>query len=118
MIIDSDNNILSLGLENPPLGEIDARYIGLLKFSKKGLDIISKIYEHDYEEYLHKAWKQSGKYIRQAYMTDLLQAVIESDYKVKAKKFSNGWLEFDTNEDYETASEWVKTGKINEFIRL
>ncbi len=32
--IDGDGNITSLGLENPPMGEIDARYIGLLKFSK------------------------------------------------------------------------------------
>ncbi|RAZ22216.1 sugar nucleotidyltransferase, partial [Klebsiella oxytoca] len=29
--------ITELGLENPKLEEIDARYVGLLKFSKNGL---------------------------------------------------------------------------------
>ena len=51
-------------------------------------------------------------------MTDLLQAIIEEGFTVSAEKFSNGWIEFDTNEDYEIASEWVKTGKIADFIEL
>lgn len=34
-----------------------------------------------------------------AYMTDLLNAVIESGKSVKAERFHNGWIEFDTNED-------------------
>ena len=118
LIIGSNNNILSLGKENPPIGEIDARYIGLLKFTKCGLKHILDIYQGDFEEYQNKSWKQSGKYIRQAYMTDLLQAIIERDLTVKAEKYSNGWIEFDTNEDYELASKWVQTGKITDFIDL
>ena len=40
--------ITSLGLENPPVDEIDARYVGLLKFSKKALmDIYLTIAEKD-----------------------------------------------------------------------
>ena len=118
LVLDSNDNIVSLGRENPPLDEIDARYIGLLKFSKKGLKEITRIYEGDFAEYLDKPWKQSGKHIRQAYMTDLLQAVIEDGFTVSAEKFSNGWIEFDTNEDYEIATEWVKTGKISDFIEI
>ena len=37
-----------------------------------------EIFARDYEAYRDKPWKQSGKTIRKAYMTDLLQAVIES----------------------------------------
>ena len=51
-------------------------------------------------------------------MTDLLQAVIESGNHVKAVKFRNGWIEFDTNEDYETTVKWVENGTIGRFIRL
>jgi L-glutamine-phosphate cytidylyltransferase len=118
LVLDSSDNIVSLGREDPPLEEIDARYIGLLKFSKKGLAEIIRIYEGDYAEYLHKPWKQSGKHIRQAYMTDLLQSLIEGGFTVSAEKFSNGWIEFDTNEDYETAIKWVETGKISNFVEL
>lgn len=51
-------------------------------------------------------------------MTDLLQAVIESGRPVKAERFCNGWIEFDTNEDYENACRWVEDGSISEVIRL
>ena len=98
--------------------KIDARYVGLLKFSAVGLARILKVWDRDYEAYLDKGWKQSGKKIRQAYMTDLLQAVIEDGAKVKAVEFQNGWIEFDTNEDYENACEWVKDGSIRDLLPL
>ena len=41
-------------------------------------------------------------------MTDLLNAIIESGREVKAVHFCNGWIEFDTNEDYENAIEMAK----------
>lgn len=116
--IDERGNIRSLGLENPPLEEIDARYVGLLKFSAAGLKRILKIWDRDYEAYLDKGWKQSGKKIRQAYMTDLLQALIEDGAAVKAVEFQNGWIEFDTNEDYENACRWVEDGSIRDFLPL
>lgn len=116
--IDDRDNIVSLGLENPPITDIDARYIGLLKFSESGLGKIIATWDKDYEEYKDKPWQQSGKTIRQAYMTDLLNKLAEDGNNIKAVKFMNGWLEFDTNEDYETACEWVENGEINEIIHL
>lgn len=116
--LDNENNIVELGKEDPKLEDIDARYVGLLKFSKAGLDMIQNILERDREEYMDKPWKQSGKTIRKAYMTDLLQAVIESGRHVKAELFDNGWIEFDTNEDYEKACRWVDEGSVGRFINL
>ena len=116
--LDENDNITELGLEAPKLENIDARYIGLLKFSKSGLEKIKKILDRDYQEYQNKPWKQSGKTIRKAYMTDLLQAVIESGNSVKAVRFQNGWIEFDTNEDYETAVKWADEGILGQFINL
>lgn len=106
--IDKKNNIVELGLESPSVDDIDARYVGLLKFSRAGLRHIVEILQEAYVNYADKPWQQSGKPIRKAYMTDLLNALIESGYKVKAERFSGGWIEFDTNEDYEKACEWVK----------
>lgn len=115
--LDAYDNIVELGLESPKLEDIDARYVGLLKFSKLGLQKIVNILNNDYEEYLDKPWKQSGKTIRKAYMTDLIQAVIEAGNSVKAVRFSNGWIEFDTNEDYETAIKWLEDGTLSKFLR-
>lgn len=114
--IDDKDNILSLGQEAPNIDEISARYIGLLKFSNKGLEQILDILEKAYPIYEDKPWMLSGKHIRQAYMTDLLMALIKDGHEVKASHYNNGWVEFDTNEDYETACEWVKNGTLMKFL--
>ena len=116
--LDENNNITELGLENPRLEDIDARYVGLLKFSKDGLAHMVTILDEAYEEYKDKPWQQSGKSIRKAYMTDLLNAVIESGKEVKAERFENGWIEFDTNEDYENACRWGDDNVLEEIICL
>lgn len=118
LTLDADDNIVELGLESPKLEDIDARYVGLLKFSKAGLAHIQAVMDAAYAEYEDKPWQQSGKPVRKAYMTDLLQAVIDSGHPVKAERFNNGWIEFDTNEDYENACRWVEDGSINEVIEL
>ena len=116
--IDKEGNIRELGKEDPPLETIDARYIGLLKFSRQGLGDIKELLETAKKTVGDQPWQQSGKPIRQAYMTDLLNAVIESGKKVHAVRFRHGWLEFDTNEDYESAMKWKERGELGELIRL
>lgn len=115
--MDNNKNIIELGRENPKLEEIDARYIGLLKFSSKGLEKILDILQKAYENYKNKPWMQSGKVVKKAYMTDLLQALIKNNEQVKAIEFNNGWVEFDTNEDYEKAIEWLDSGIIKKFLK-
>lgn len=118
LAIDNQNNITELGLENPPIEIIDARYVGLLKFSKEGLSYIVHTMEEAYKGYEDKPWQQSGKTVRKAYMTDLLNSVIESGREVKAVHFKNGWIEFDTNEDYEKALNWADEGNLQMIIRI
>ena len=116
--IDSQGDIIELGKEAPPLSEIDARYIGLLKFSRGGMEYMSQLVNDAKEKYGNEPWQQSGKPVRQAYMTDLLNAIIEAGKSVKAVRFQHGWIEFDTNEDYENAIRWSENGVLNEIIRL
>lgn len=118
LAIDEKDNITELGLENPDLDAISARYIGLLKFSRTGLEYIQKIMNEAYKLPSDQPWQQSGKVVKKAYMTDLLNAIIESGKDVKAVHFKNGWIEFDTNEDYETALEWADRGHLNSIIQL
>lgn len=116
--IDANCNITELGKENPPLEDISARYVGLLKFTKTGFDVLRGIWQTALRYYADKPWQQSGKTAPKAYMTDILNAVIESGQPVKAEKFNNGWIEFDTNEDYENAIQWTKDGSLDEIIML
>lgn len=116
--MDDSGCIKSLGLENPPLETIDARYVGLLKFSLSGLRIIERVMKKAHALDENQPWQQSGKPVRKAYMTDLLQALIEEKEQVKAVSFRSGWIEFDTNEDYETACGWAENGVLDRFVTL
>lgn len=118
LTIDSKDRVLELGFENPRIEEIDARYIGLLKFSKAGLVYVESVLETAYKRAPDEPWQQSGRPVRQAYMTDLLQALIQSGRTVRAEHFHNGWLEFDTNEDYEKACEWSEEQAIRQLIKI
>lgn len=118
LVIDEEGNIVSLGLENPPVEQIDGRYVGLLKFSRRGLRVIEGIMAEAYRLDADAPWQQSGKPVRKAYMTDLLQAVIEAGEQVRAERFHHGWIEFDTNEDYETACQWAESGLLKRFVSL
>ena len=59
-----------------------------------------------------------GKSIRKFNMTNLLQSWIDNGWTVMANKIKRGWMEFDTNDDYENAIKWTESGKIKEFIDL
>lgn len=118
LTIDAEGNITSIGLVNPPLEAIDARYIGLLRFSRRGLDGILDIMDRAHNLADNVPWQQSGKPVKKAYMTDLIQAIIDTGEKVQAVQFHHGWIEFDTNEDYEIACRWAKDGTLKRFIKL
>lgn len=116
--IDGNGCITSLGTSDPPLSDIDARYIGLLKFSVAGLKKIAQLWDRDCKIFQNRPWQLSGKKIQQSYMTDLLNALIAEGNPMKAVPFKNGWIEFDTNEDYEKQSKWLEDGSLDQFITL
>ena len=97
--------ITDIGKSGPFIEDIDARYIGVLKFSRKGLEIISDIYNSD------PKW-------RSAYMTDLLQELIRRNHKVVPVRFKNGWVEIDTVEDYKKVCNWCRSGVIQKELNL
>lgn len=113
-----DGLITSLGRENPPQGDIDGRYVGLLKFSAVGVESLKKTWQRFREEYWDRPWQVSGKPLRNAYMTDMVQALIDGGNTVHALKTEGGWIEFDTNEDYEKAVAWHRDGSLGRLIRL
>ena len=110
--LNQNNLIIRLGKPDPKNNDIDGRYVGLLKFSQKGLHLITKIWKKYKDDYWNKPWQVSGKPMRQAYMTDMIQALIDDNYQVHASITRNGWIEFDTDSDYENAQSWIRSGEL------
>ncbi|MBI4053509.1 MAG: phosphocholine cytidylyltransferase family protein [Candidatus Diapherotrites archaeon] len=115
---DDSGAITGLGTDSPPIEEIDGRYVGLLKFSKKGVEQARKVYHAGRKGFLGKPWGPSGKVFQKAYMTDLLNKCIEAGNRVEAIRIERGWLEFDTNGDYEKMMQLEKAGGLKRFFDL
>ncbi len=109
LTVSSDGRITELGSPANSSEGLDYRYIGLLKFSGRGLSRILQIYDERKE--LQVPWPKSGKPFEQGYMTDLLQEAIVSGIEVTPIVTRGGWMEFDCAADYELACSLRATGR-------
>jgi choline kinase len=93
-----DGTISEIGQKPKSLEEIEGQYMGLMKFSAKGVIQIKEVF--------HAALK-SGKLLNKstenAYMTDLLQAVIDFGNPVTSIPIYDNWVEVDTVDDLESS---------------
>lgn len=90
----ADGRILEIGQKPKSLAEIEGQYMGLMKFSANGLQLLKQTF-HDAKT----AGTLCGKPLEKAYMTDLLQAMIDLDIRLDAVTVNGGWVEVDTVED-------------------
>jgi choline kinase len=115
MRFSTDLAITELGISDPPLNEIDGRYVGMIKLSPEGTEIIKSVYYTAKSAYEGKTWL-NGRIFEKIFMTDFLQEIINQEYKVHAITVQKGWLEFDTNEDYEQVNEWYRNDRLSDFF--
>ncbi len=109
--------IVELGDTKCTMDKAKARYVGLIKFSKKGVAALKQVYHYNKKKYFDsdETWQRS-KSFKKAYMTCMLQALIDAGYKVEPIEISHGWLEFDTVKDYELYEKWLKEGTLHQFF--
>lgn len=119
LVIDGNGSIMEIGDTECTADKAKFRYVGLLKFSKNGLEALKRVYHENKKKFFNKdiPWQRS-KSFKRAYMTCMLQALIDSGYKVSPIIINRGWLEFDTEEDYEKYTKWLKKGDLNRFFRF
>ena len=117
LVIDDEGKIIELGDTNCNPDKAKVRYVGLIKFSKKGVEALKKVYYENKEKYFDKneSWLRS-KSFKQAYMTCMLQALVNAGYRVDPIIIKHGWLEFDTNEDYEKMIKLAREQKLKELF--
>lgn len=113
LVISEDNSIIEIGRPDVSYLDMESRYIGMLKFSRNRIQDIVQVANKASIDFHNMPWKLSGNTYPKAYMTDLLQAIVDEGMQVKAATVKNGWLEFDTESDYEKALTWVESGSIN-----
>ncbi len=95
--MDTTGCIIEIGQKPLSLEQIQGQYMGLMKFSPRGLDILRNTF--------HRACTAGvlrGKSPEKAYMTDLLQLMIDEGNALSAVKVQGGWVEVDTVSDLES----------------
>jgi len=96
----SDGSLAEIGGRPQDLNEIQGQYIGLMKFNQNGLVALRRHY--------HKAQVQPDLLSRgpeQAYMTDILQSLINHGTVVSAVTVQGQWAEIDTLADIPIAEQ-------------
>lgn len=117
--IDDNGYITSIGQKVNNIEEIQAQYIGLMKFQGKALEDLKNFYENS------KSTSSSGinplnpnLQFEKSFMTDLLQGFINHGGKIKAMQISNGWLELDTLDDYKLYEKMYSKNTLEQLISL
>ncbi|MEK6953192.1 MAG: phosphocholine cytidylyltransferase family protein, partial [Nanoarchaeota archaeon] len=79
-----NNKVIEIGSPRCSLDKAKVRYVGLIKFSKNGVEALKKIFNENKSKYWNKdePWFNS-KSFKKAYMTDMLQSLINANYEVK-----------------------------------
>ena len=87
----------NIQIKNNNIGE----FLGIIKFSQKG----SKLFVKKYEELIktHEGDFQEAPSISKAYLTDMIQELIDSKIDVKPIFISGKWCEIDTMQDLKNA---------------
>ena len=101
LCINEKREIISIGKDSPDVEDVQAQYIGLMKFNQHGIDLIKNIHFEAIKENREIGWARP---FRTAHMTDLLQEIINRGHSILGVPIKGGWFEVDTIRDYELAS--------------
>ncbi len=108
-----DGKIIELGKKPTDLKEVEAQYIGLVKFSAAVQSRILTFYDA-----LDRAATYDTKSFDNMYMTSFLQGLIDAGFDVRPALITNGWLEVDTLEDHTRYEALQSEGSLAEICDL
>ena len=101
VLVDKEKNILTIKKNIKNGGYDVGEFLGIIKFSKQG----GKIFVQKYEEALERNEEKfhDSSSLLKAYLTDMLQELIERGIKIQPVFISGKWCEIDTMQDLKRA---------------
>jgi L-glutamine-phosphate cytidylyltransferase len=95
--LSADGRIVEIGQKPRSLDEIEGQYMGLMKFSAAGIITLKDVFQD-----ARLAGQLRGKPVEKAYMTDLLQSMVDAGHRVQSVPIRGHWVEVDTVSDLES----------------
>ena len=110
---DEKGNIKEIGKKPKSLLDIKGQYTGLIKISHNKIKDFLSFYDN-----LNRSNLYQGHVFKQMYMTNLLQLLIDSGWKITPAHVNHGWLEVDTVEDLNLYQKLSSEGKLDALCKL
>ena len=107
------SELLEIGKKAASYDDIQAQYIGLIKFREDYLLGITEIYRE-----LIRLGQLNSEPAEKMYMTTFLQHLINIDWTLTAVPIRNGWLELDTVDDLRLYERLLETNSLGRFCDL
>jgi choline kinase len=108
-----DGGVAELGKRPKSLDEVEAQYIGLVRFSARSHARLLAFYDGLDREGLYE-----GQPYLKMYMTSFIQQLIDAGWIVRPALIDNGWLEVDTLEDLHRYESLAAAGDLSQICRL
>ncbi len=102
VIFDADNCVAKIGKILPDKNEVHGEFIGMLKLSPHGADIFKRHYHRVKDAYWDRPFQRAAV-MQKAYITDMIQEMVDLGVSVHCVIIEQGWKEIDTVEDYQKA---------------
>ena len=102
VIFDSARMVRKIGKGIKGESNFDGEFIGMLQLSAKG----AKAFKHCFHEAKEMFWNkpfQKATVFQKAYITDMIQEMVDNGLKIHCTLIKKGWKEIDTVEDYNRA---------------
>ena len=107
VIFNSNNEVEKIGKINTGKEEVHGEFIGMIKLTNRGAKIFKQHYHRLKKIYWNKPF-QRAKTFQKAYLTDMMQELVDIGVKVHCIIIESGWKEIDTVEDYKKALDGFK----------
>lgn len=112
--IGQKGELLEIGQKPISYDQIEAQYIGLVKFNSDGVQTLNSIYKHILVQD-HTGQNPFGgvRNLDNLYFTDLLQGMIGMGINLHALPINGQWMEVDSLSDLQLAQELVNQGRLD-----
>ena len=102
VVFNANNEVVQIGKILTGRDDVFGEFIGMMKFTPRGAEIFKKHFHRAKDQYWDKPF-QRAKTFQKAYITDMIQEMVELGSTVHCVIIERGWKEIDTEEDYENA---------------
>ncbi len=114
-----DGYITDIGQKPQNFEQIKGQYIGLMKFQNQGIKNLKEFYKKAKNDSKSGVNPLNSEIpFERSYLTDLLQSMIISGYKLKAVTIEHGWLELDSFNDYKLYNKLHESNELSKLIKL